>query len=232
MSSTTTGAPLPWAWRLAAWPIAILGWAVVRGLVATWRFRIVEGEEHAEAALAAGEPVLFCAWHAWLYPIGSWTLKARVRRRLRTTFLVSRSRDGELAARIQRFWGGRVVRGSSSRGGREALRALHRALRRDGVSVFVAPDGPRGPERVFKAGSLVLSQVSGAPIIPIACRVSSFRRLRSWDRLVVPMPFARVELAFGAPFSPPREMDADEQGAALRRLEERLSDLEQGLMRA
>lgn len=172
---------------------------------------------------------MLCGWHSGLYPIGAWALGSRVRRRLKTTFLVSRSRDGELAARVQRFWGGRVLRGSSSAGGREALRALHRALRRDRASVVMMPDGPKGPERVFKPGAFVLARVAGVPIVPIACRVSSAWRLGSWDRLLVPKPFARVELAFGELQVPPRELDAASQEAALRVQEARLEELEAAL---
>jgi len=229
MSSTTSVTHLPWAWRLAAWPIALLGWLIVRGLAATWRMRIVQGEEHAEAVLRDGGPALLCGWHAGLYPLAAWALSAPVRRSLSTTFLVSRSRDGELVARVLRLWGARVVRGSSSAGGREALRALHRAMRKEQASVLAMPDGPRGPERVFKPGTFVLAQVAGAQVLPLACRVSSSWRLRSWDRLIVPKPFARVDLAVGEPRTPPRDLDAVGQEEALRDLEVRLESLEAGL---
>ena len=229
MSSVTTGKALPWAWRLAAWPIAFLGWVVIRGLAATWRFRIVAGAEHVEALLREGGPALFCGWHSGLYPIGAWTLTPRIRRGMNMTYLLSRSRDGELAARVQRFWGGRVVRGSSSLGGREALRVLNRAMRREQASVLVMPDGPKGPAREFKAGAFVLAQVAGAPVVPIACRPSSAWRLRSWDRLLVPKPFCRVDLAFGEPEIPARELGPEGQEAALRCLELRLDELERSL---
>lgn len=222
---------LPLAWRLLAWPIGLLGWLIVRGLAATWRLRIAVGAEHAQALLREDGPFLLFAWHAGLYPIATWVLSPPVRRRLAPTLLVSLSRDGELVARALQFWGARVVRGSSSRGGREALRTLHRAMRKEGVSVLAMPDGPRGPERVFKPGTFVLAQVAGAPVVPLACRVSSAWRLRSWDRLLVPKPFARVDLAVGEPIPLPRELDAEEQAERLRELEGRLDELESELSR-
>ena len=231
--STSTHRPassaLGLGWRLLAWPIAWAGWLVVRALAATWRFEPVAGRAEVEALLREPRPVLLCAWHRSLLPICAWVLSGPLRGRLPVTFLVSRSRDGELVSRLLRLWGARVVRGSSSRGGREALRALYRAVRREGSSVLALPDGPRGPERRFKPGTLVLAQTTGAPVLPLACRVSSCWRLRSWDRLIVPKPFARVRVAVGVAHAVPRELGSEGQAAELGRLEGLLDALEAGL---
>jgi len=91
-----------------------------------------------------------------------------------------------------------VVRGSSSRGGGAALRALVRAIR-DGVDVAIVPDGPRGPREQLQPGVATLAALTGAPVVPLAVGARPARRLRSWDRFLVPLPFARCVLAFGPP---------------------------------
>jgi lysophospholipid acyltransferase (LPLAT)-like uncharacterized protein len=223
-AAPTSGLPL--AWRLAAWPLAVLGYLLVRGLAATWRFEVVGGREHLEALIGRPRPVLPCGWHHELLPLCAWILEGPLRGALKPTFLISRSRDGELVSRVLRLWGGATVRGSSSRGGREALRALERAVRRDAASPVMLPDGPRGPARRFKPGALVLARVTRAPILGLGCSPSGAWRLRSWDRLLVPWPFARIRVVVGEPVEPPREMTPAEQDAALARVERLLDDAE------
>jgi lysophospholipid acyltransferase (LPLAT)-like uncharacterized protein len=61
------------------------------------------------------------------------------------------ARDGELVARFVARFGFEVVRGSSSRGGAEALRMLARSIR-DGYDVVVVPDG-RGARAMVRPAS-------------------------------------------------------------------------------
>jgi lysophospholipid acyltransferase (LPLAT)-like uncharacterized protein len=112
--------------------------------------------------------------------------------------LVSRSRDGALAARYVRHFGLSVARGSSSRGGGAGLRSLVAALR-GGADVAIVPDGPRGPSEQLQPGAVVLAALTGMPVVPVAVGARPSRRLRSWDRFMVPWPFARCVLAFGPP---------------------------------
>jgi lysophospholipid acyltransferase (LPLAT)-like uncharacterized protein len=115
-----------------------------------------------------------------------------------------------------------VVRGSSSRGGSTALKQLLRSVRGRGSSPVIVTDGPRGPIYRCKPGLVVLGQMTGAPILPVAGVASSAWRLRSWDRLIVPRPFARLDVAFGEPYPIPRSgADADRE-TVLRRIDGRL----------
>ena len=135
--------------------------------------------------------------------------------------LASRSRDGELVARYVRHFGLSTVRGSSSRGGGSALRALVGAIQ-NGVDVAIVPDGPRGPREQLQPGVVTLAALSGAPVVPLAIGARPARRLRSWDRFLVPLPFARCVLAFGAPMRVDR--DADREHAA-KELEQALAEV-------
>jgi len=128
---------------------------------------------------------------------------------------VSRSRDGSLVAATLRGLGfADPPRGSSSRGGASALKGLLRALE-DGTTVAVLVDGPRGPAGVAKPGIAALSRLAGIAIQPVAFAARPALRLGSWDRSLVPLPFARVVCAFGEPIPPQPEADR----AAERRAE-------------
>jgi lysophospholipid acyltransferase (LPLAT)-like uncharacterized protein len=144
------------------------------------------------ALWASGTPVIYVVWHARLLML-PYLYRDRGLR-----VLVSRSRDGEMIARLVRRFGFVVVRGSSSRGGAEGLRGLARALR-EGHSVIVVPDGPRGPSETVKPGVVVLARLTGAPVVPMALGASSEWRARSWDGFRVPKPFARCVVRFGGP---------------------------------
>jgi len=185
----------------------------LRALSATWKIELI-GAERLFATWNE-RPVILAFWHNRVLPL---PLLARGQR---ICILNSRSRDGEIATRALARWGIHSVRGSASRGGEIGFLALVRA-QRHGFHLAVVPDGPRGPRYVVKPGVIHLARATGAPVFPVTYAASRFRQLRSWDRLLVPLPFARVRCYVGEAFAVPRE----EEGAALDRwrtvLEERL----------
>jgi lysophospholipid acyltransferase (LPLAT)-like uncharacterized protein len=120
--------------------------------------------------------------------------------------LISKSQDGEWAARACARMGYRVHRGSSSAGARAksfgGLRTLARAVEAEHVLLGMALDGPRGPRREPKPGSLWLARRLGVPIVPVAIEARKAFRLGSWDRALIPFPFSRVEIKLGSPVFP------------------------------
>ena len=102
--------------------------------------------------------------------------------------------------------GARAIRGSSSHTGARALRDYYLALVKENISPVVTPDGPRGPRFKFKPGAILLAQMSGRPMLPLAYAASR-AALVHWDRFVLPMPFARIAIAIGAPREVPRTLD-------------------------
>ncbi len=141
------------------------------------------------------------------------------------TLLASQSRDGELVTRFARPWKIRTVRGSSSRGGQAAMRALHRAIVKHGASPLIIPDGPRGPRYEAKAGGVLLARFAQVPIQPLGIAADRAWRLGSWDRMFVPKPFARVVVALGEPQSIARELDDADQERQRLRYEVSLNEL-------
>ncbi len=192
-------------------PVVAMGRGLVRLLARSLRLR-----EFPSPGLRIlwrdGTPVIYTVWHGqilllpWIYG-----------RRYRLHALTSRSRDGEILSRFIQGFGIRVVRGSSSRGGARALLALARVIKDLRENVLIVPDGPRGPRRVAQNGAVVLAKMTGAPIVPLAFGAVPCRVLRSWDRFVVPNPFARAAVVFGEPILVPR--DADREGMETKRRE-------------
>lgn len=167
--------------------------AMVRLLAASWRYR-VRGAEHLHALREAGRPFIFVLWHSQLLPLVYW------HRNEGHVMLVSRHRDGAYLADLAVRWGYRSVRGSTRRGGEAGLLGIVRALQ-GGATVGITPDGPRGPAERVQPGAVAAAQHAGAPLLPISARPSSAWRLRSWDRFLVPRPFARIEIVYGAPIA-------------------------------
>ena len=119
----------------------------------------------------------------------------------RTCVMVSHSRDGDLQAAALSTLGFEVVRGSSSRGGARALRAMVHRLREPGTDAVFAVDGPRGPYGSVKPGALAAARRSGARVVPAgAAARHAWVLSRAWDRFVLPWPFSSVHIVLGEPF--------------------------------
>jgi len=188
-------------YRIAA-PLVI--W-LVRLWWRTTRVR-VEGSENLAAALARAPSLVPCYWHQHQMYCAKYLLAERARG-LKVGWLISPSVDGELGAMIVRRAGGFAIRGSSTHTGARALRDYYQALVRDNVSPVITPDGPRGPRFKFKPGALLLAQMSGRPILPLAYAASRAWLIK-WDKFVIPVPFSRVVIVVGAPVYVPRVTDA------------------------
>jgi lysophospholipid acyltransferase (LPLAT)-like uncharacterized protein len=212
-ASASAGRPLRSGERLALATLVPVAGVAVRLLGAT--LRLTEANREAIDRLwAARDPVIYAAWHGRML-----MLPCLYGGRRSVHVLASRSRDGELVSRLARTFGLRVVRGSSSRGGSTALRALARLLREDRADVAVVPDGPRGPRHVAQPGAVLLAKLGGAPIVPMGFGASRATVLDSWDRFLVPHPFARVAVVFGEPLGVPADADRAGLEEARRRLQ-------------
>jgi lysophospholipid acyltransferase (LPLAT)-like uncharacterized protein len=174
-------------WRVR-WLVP-LGMFAVSVLARTWRYRVVNPEIW-QRVRETGKPWVFVLWHGGLLPLTYWHRGRDI------AVLISEHRDGEVIARVVHSWGYRTVRGSTTRGGGRALLGLIRELQQGSV-VAVTPDGPRGPAQTVQPGALVAAQRAGVPVIPIVVRVDRAWQLSTWDRFMVPKPFARITIAYG-----------------------------------
>ena len=166
-----------------------VGGFLLRLLGSTWRVR-VRGGEHLARLRAERAPIIFCLWHGELLPL-LWQHRGEG-----VAVLISEHHDGEIMARVAEGLGFRTIRGSTSRGAGRALIALIRHLE-EGGEAAVTPDGPRGPRGEFAPGAAVAAQRAGATLLLTRAAVRRSWRLRSWDRFIVPKPFARIEVTYG-----------------------------------
>jgi lysophospholipid acyltransferase (LPLAT)-like uncharacterized protein len=182
---------LPLRRRIRVAVITAVGGLVLRLLGSTWRVRRV-GNEAFDAFRVRNEPFIVIFWHGEIVPI-TW-----IHRGTGFAPLISRHSDGEIIARIVQNLGYRTVRGSTSRG---AVRALLETAKlvNEGITVAFTPDGPRGPRHVFTPGAVLVAQRTGRPIIALGVTASRAWRLSSWDRHVVPKPFATVTIHYSEP---------------------------------
>lgn len=167
----------------------------LRGLLGTCRIDM-RNEAVLEQTLADHGHAILAFWHECM----GFAIYHYRNRNYHTT--TSYSYDGELAARVVHHFGCEAVRGSSSRGGSEALAEMEKAIRAI-PCVGITPDGPRGPRRVAKPGAAILAGRTQTPILPVAFAIDRTWRLNSWDRFPVPKPGARLIAQYGEVVAPP-----------------------------
>jgi len=177
----------PWRSRAAL----LLGRGVLQALARTWRFRIVNAQA-IDDLRGAKRNFIFSLWHGQLLPL-LWHHRDEG-----VVLLISEHRDGELVARAAQSLGYALVRGSTTRGADRALISVIRELQA-GREVAITPDGPKGPAGKYAPGALIAAQRSDAAILPVVAVADRAWRLKSWDRFMIPKPFARITVAYGQP---------------------------------
>jgi len=168
----------------------------------------VENEKEWLDYLHNGGRVLLCTWHQHFF---SAIRHFQNYRDLKPSLMISKSDDGELIAGVAERSGWQIVRGSSSKGGKEALRKMVDRLRQNGLAGHIV-DGPRGPAGQVKAGVIQLAHAADAVIIPFYTSADRAWYFNSWDSFFIPKPFARVIISFGAmiKLTPTKDLDTFE----------------------
>ena len=174
---------------------SILIWLLTSILGKTWRFKVVSPPS-VRVFDANAEPKIYCFWHSTLLVV------SYLFRNTGKTAIVSPSKDGRIAADVARRWGHGIIFGSSSQGGAAALRQSIRAVR-DGQSLGITPDGPKGPRELAKPGAAQIAIVGKTPLVTIKISAKSAWRLKSWDRFMIPKPFAKITAILSEPIEPP-----------------------------
>lgn len=207
--------------RLARAAIAVLAplaaW-LIRALAVTWRVRFEGPDPFVDL------PPVGAIWHCNLFVV------AGVFRDSGFTVPVSRSQDGDLIVAVMLRLGlAPPPRGSSKRGGASALRGLVRMARDEGRVVAILTDGPTGPAGVSKPGVIQLGRLAQRPIVPVAFAARPGMRFGSWDRILLPLPFARVVCRFGEPLLAARSAGSQEIEALRAELDVRLGAMTEAL---
>lgn len=168
----------------------------------TLRLRITN-ETRWQELVETGTPVLLCTWHQQFFgAIRHFKRYANYQPAL----MISQSKDGAIVAAVAKLTGWRAIRGSSSNGGRPALRAMIRHLQHTRLAAHVL-DGPTGPMGIVKAGAIRLAHEARAVIVPFSVSAQKAIYFNSWDRFMLPLPFSRVTLQFEDPVHLPPTKD-------------------------
>jgi lysophospholipid acyltransferase (LPLAT)-like uncharacterized protein len=187
---------------------------LVAGLSKLWSYTLrVQREEFAavEALLARYERFILSFWHRRLFMM---PLAYPFHRKGRgVAILSSDSRDGERSAATWRWFGIHAVRGTASDDGAKALVRMIQAVKQ-GWDFGITPDGPRGPLMELKPGVTALARKTGAWVVPVSLAFDRCFELKTWDRMVIPYPFATCVIRYGVPYRIPPK--ADDHAEALR----------------
>jgi len=181
--------------RLLLGLLPAAGYLLIKLIGASQRTRVVNLTA-VNRVLAEHGCAIFAFWHNRLMMI------PYIYRRLfgtkRIVTLVSSSRDGDYFVRALKFFRPFIVRGSSTRGGSGAFKALINRMR-EGMDCIITPDGPTGPKYSVRPGTIALGRLTGAPMIPVSYWSSRFGTLRTWDSFLVTLPFGTTTYVFGDP---------------------------------
>jgi len=164
------------------------------------------------------QPLIASFWH---YSIGYLFYHVR---KYQATVMVSASRDGDYITRFAKEFGFDSVRGSRNTKGLEALKGMLRAVR-NGSNAAIVSDGSQGPVRIAQPGAVFLASRTGAPIIPIVWSSSRYFVIRSWDRTVIPKPFAQIDIFYGEPIYVPAKLKPVDMEKYRIRLEKNLNEM-------
>lgn len=156
---------------------------------------------------------IFVMWHGML----GLALKVNFNKRIKV--LASSHTDGRIISGILSRFGYSIIEGSTNRAPVAATRQIIRALH-NGDNIFITPDGPRGPERKLGSNVVGIAKMTGAKIIPLTFTASNFFRLRTWDKLSMPLPFGSITFKLGEPLKL-----SDNDTLCNLELEERLNGL-------
>ena len=189
------------AWSIPPKLAAILVYALYRPWSASLRLVHVN-RAPTDTMLSAGTPFVIALWHNECFTL------IGLKEQIRLMAVASLSRDGEYIAGVLEYLGFVVARGSSSRGGTGALLSCIRHMREERLSPAITLDGPRGPRHQAKYGAIFLARQARVPILPIRALPERCIRFKSWDRFELPLPFSRIRVVYGTPYTIDRDLDA------------------------
>jgi len=160
----------------------------------SWTFRLkIENDKDWKNYIRNGSVVLLCTWHQQFFSA------IRLFKNYKTfnpSIMISQSKDGEIVAKIALRSGWNPVRGSSSKGGMEALKKMITHLKEKKLAAHIV-DGPKGPSGIVKPGVIRLAHGANAIIVPFSVSAEKAWYFNSWDKFLLPKPFSKVILRFG-----------------------------------
>jgi len=193
---------------------------VSRVLFASCRVTI-HGDQHYQHVQQSGESFIASFWHYTLF----YTM--HIANRHKMVAMVSASDDAEFVSRFLNRLGVETVRGSRSRGGVRALKQMVSIIKDKKRCGAIVADGSQGPPREAQGGVVLLASKTGVPILPVTWSADRYWVFKSWDRTVLPKPFARLALYYGEPLSVPAGVKSKDVEQYRLELEHRMNGIYQ-----
>ena len=194
---------------------------VINSVIRTCKVKIT-GHEYIKRLRENKIPIIYVIWHRHIFFAIYKFKNAGVRP------LISLSQDGEIVYQISLEFGFNPVRGSSSKGGARAFLKLLNSIKKDNSEILITADGPKGPLKQIKDGTITLAHKTGSAIVP-TCWYSSRAKVlkKTWDKFIIPCPFSELTFVFGKPLIIPEETDNNEFLIIKNNLKERMDSLEE-----
>jgi len=181
-----------WKFRLLLATVPRLFYLITSAIYRTCQITTI-GKENEDQFLRQGKPSLFVSWHqGLLYYVYHFRNRNGI-------IMVSQSKDGDLIDRVLKLFGLQSARGSSTRGGKQALDVMIDAINRTHCSGGLVADAPRGPFGVAKIGIIRLAKETGLPLIPVMWWAKRKITFNSWDKTLLPLPFTRIIFFYESP---------------------------------
>lgn len=202
-------------------PVGHLVWFFITLICFTLRKKVVL--EDADGKPMGSFQCIIALWHNRVFVpcyVYRYVIKGK---KVQMSMLTSASKDGALLATVAKDYGMRAVRGSSRRRGVAGFMDMLRELK-DGCSMCITPDGPKGPIYKCHPGVIKLASVSGLPIVPARISYSSYWRIRkAWDGFVIPKPFSRVVVHLAKCIEVPADLTSEQQQEYCEKLNQALA---------
>lgn len=195
-------------WRIALW------WCT------SLRIQKVNAEKFDELKRKEKNYVV-AFWHGSM--VVGWFLH-RPRKANNVSALVSQSSDGEFLSAMLERWNYKLIRGSSTVGGKEAMQLMIDEVKK-GNSLAITPDGPRGPRHEMKMGAVRTAQQANVPLVLVGIAMERKKMLRSWDKFEVPVPFSKAVAVYSEPIHVPVELHGEPLDKYKHDIERRLQTL-------
>jgi lysophospholipid acyltransferase (LPLAT)-like uncharacterized protein len=219
--------------QVAARVLPPLVWSLILLIWKTCKVKPVIGQAHLQQLLESPEPFIPCYWHQQqIFCVRHLLDMANIHSQLKLGYLISPSADGDMATRMFGNQGVKIIRGSATRGGAQALRDIYVAIRQQKISPIVTPDGPTGPAYQCKPGVAMLARISQVPLLPLAYAGRRVLKLSSWDSFMLPLPFTTIVVGVGPALLVPKDASEEALTLACQQMDERLNSLVEQCQRA
>ncbi len=201
----------------AAGLLASLG---VHALESTLDYRVAYYDPIIDPAYQNdGKRRIYIFWHEYIQ------FFVYLRKRCNLAMLLSKHSDADVLEELASLLGFDSVRGSTNRGGLQALREMMRKEQRDQLHLTITPDGPRGPRRVLAPGCVFLASKLQIPIVAMGVGYDRPYRFNSWDKFALPRPCSRARCIPSGDIYVPSDLDKEGIEFYRRKIEDLLNSL-------